>query len=44
MRNQTYAHLQRLSLEFFGRRRTGDLIDDVPWLDRASRRIMEFYL
>ncbi|HEX8199779.1 MAG TPA: ABC transporter ATP-binding protein [Isosphaeraceae bacterium] len=26
LRNQAYAHLQRLSLEFFGGKRTGDLI------------------
>ena len=26
LRNHTYAHLQRLSLEFFGRKRTGDLM------------------
>ena len=26
LRNYTYAHLQRLSLEFFGRKRTGDLM------------------
>ncbi|MBV8074962.1 MAG: ABC transporter ATP-binding protein, partial [Planctomycetaceae bacterium] len=26
LRNQTYAHLQRLSLEFFGGKRTGDLM------------------
>ena len=26
LRNRTYAHLQQLSLEFFGGRRTGDLI------------------
>ena len=26
LRNHTYAHLQRLSLEFFGGKRTGDLI------------------
>ncbi len=26
MRNQTYAHLQKLSLEFFGGKRTGDLM------------------
>jgi len=26
LRNQTYAHLQQLSLEFFGGKRTGDLI------------------
>ena len=26
LRNRTYAHLQRLSLEFFGGKRTGDLI------------------
>lgn len=29
LRNTTYAHLQRLSLEFFGGRRTGDLISRV---------------
>jgi ATP-binding cassette subfamily B protein len=29
LRNQTYAHLQRLSLEFFGGKRTGDLISRV---------------
>ena len=29
MRNQTYAHLQRMSLEFFGGKRTGDLISRV---------------
>ena len=29
LRNATYAHLQRLSLEFFGGRRTGDLISRV---------------
>lgn len=28
-RNETYAHLQRLSLEFFGGQRTGDLITRV---------------
>src|SRR5262249_45060611 len=26
LRNQSYAHLQRLSLEFFGGKRTGDLM------------------
>ena len=26
LRNHTYAHLQRLSLEFFGGKRTGDLM------------------
>ena len=26
LRNETYAHLNRLSLDFFGGRRTGDLI------------------
>ena len=26
LRNETYAHLQRLSLEFFGGKRTGDLM------------------
>jgi ATP-binding cassette, subfamily B, bacterial len=29
LRNDTYAHLQRLSLEFFGGKRTGDLISRV---------------
>jgi ATP-binding cassette, subfamily B, bacterial len=29
LRNETYAHLQRLSLEFFGGKRTGDLIARV---------------
>lgn len=29
LRQRTYAHLQRLSLEFFGGRRTGDLISRV---------------
>ena len=29
LRNRTYAHLQRLSLEFFGGKRTGDLISRV---------------
>jgi ATP-binding cassette subfamily B protein len=29
LRNHTYAHLQRLSLEFFGGKRTGDLISRV---------------
>jgi ATP-binding cassette subfamily B protein len=29
VRNETYAHLQRLSLEFFGGKRTGDLISRV---------------
>ncbi|MFM7843572.1 MAG: ABC transporter transmembrane domain-containing protein [Planctomycetota bacterium] len=29
LRNQTYAHLQKLSLEFFGGQRTGDLISRV---------------
>ncbi len=29
LRNQTYVHLHRLSLEFFGRKRTGDLISRV---------------
>lgn len=29
LRNHTYAHLQRLSLEFFGGQRTGDLISRV---------------
>ena len=29
LRNGTYAHMQRLSLEFFGGRRTGDLISRI---------------
>ena len=29
LRNQTYSHLQKLSLEFFGGQRTGDLISRV---------------
>ena len=29
LRQETYAHLQRLSLEFFGGKRTGDLISRV---------------
>lgn len=29
LRHETYAHLQRLSLEFFGGKRTGDLISRV---------------
>ncbi len=29
LRNETYAHLQRLSLEFFGGKRTGDLISRI---------------
>lgn len=29
LRNDTYAHLQRLSLEFFGGKRTGDLISRI---------------
>ena len=29
LRNQTYAHMQTLSLEFFGGKRTGDLISRV---------------
>jgi ATP-binding cassette subfamily B protein len=29
LRNETYAHLQRLSLEFFGGKRTGDLMSRV---------------
>jgi len=29
LRDQTYAHLQKLSLEFFGGKRTGDLISRV---------------
>lgn len=29
LRNETYAHMQRLSLTFFGKRRTGDLISRI---------------
>ena len=29
LRNQTYSHLQRLSLEFFGGKRTGDLMSRI---------------
>jgi ATP-binding cassette subfamily B protein len=29
LRNETYNHLQRLSLEFFGGKRTGDLISRI---------------
>ena len=29
LRNETYAHLTRLSLTFFGKRRTGDLISRI---------------
>ncbi|HUY32224.1 MAG TPA: ABC transporter ATP-binding protein [Pirellulales bacterium] len=29
LRNETYAHMQRLSLEFFGGKRTGDLMSRV---------------
>ena len=29
LRNRTYAHLQRLSLEYFGDKRTGDLISRI---------------
>lgn len=39
LRNQTYAHLQRLSLEFFGGKRTGDLISRI---DTDTDRICYF--
>jgi ATP-binding cassette subfamily B protein len=39
LRNQTYAHLQRLSLEFFGGKRTGDLLSR---LSTDSERICSF--
>jgi len=29
LRNETYAHLQRMSLEFFGTKRTGDLMSRI---------------
>ncbi len=39
LRNQTYSHLQRLSLEFFGGKRTGDLISRI---DTDTDRICYF--
>ena len=39
LRNQTYAHLQRMSLEFFGGKRTGDLISRI---DTDTDRICYF--
>jgi ATP-binding cassette subfamily B protein len=47
LRNQTYAHLQKLSLEFFGGKRTGDLIsrvsDDTQRIcDFISIQLLEF--
>lgn len=39
LRNQTYAHLQRLSLQFFGGKRTGDLLSR---LSTDSERICSF--
>ncbi len=39
LRNTTYAHLQRLSLEFFGRKRTGDLISRIS---NDTERICNF--
>ncbi len=39
LRNQTYAHLQRQSLEFFGGKRTGDLISRI---DTDTDRICYF--
>lgn len=39
LRNRTYEHLQRLSLEFFGGRRTGDLISRVS---NDTERICDF--
>ncbi len=39
LRNRTYEHLQRLSLEFFGGRRTGDLISRVS---TDTERICDF--
>ena len=39
IRNSTYAHLQRLSLEFFGGKRTGDLISRIS---SDSDRICNF--
>lgn len=39
LRNTTYAHLQKLSLEFFGGRRTGDLISRIS---NDTERICNF--
>lgn len=39
LRNQTYQHLQKLSLEFFGGKRTGDLISRVS---TDTQRICDF--
>jgi ATP-binding cassette subfamily B protein len=39
LRNATYAHLQKLSLEFFGGKRTGDLISRVS---SDTQRICDF--
>jgi ATP-binding cassette subfamily B protein len=39
LRNRTYAHLQRLSLEFFGGKRTGDLMSRVG---NDSERLCNF--
>jgi ATP-binding cassette subfamily B protein len=39
LRNETYAHLQRMSLQFFGGKRTGDLISRVS---SDSDRICSF--
>jgi len=39
LRNSTYAHLQRLSLEFFGGKRTGDLISRIS---NDTERICNF--
>jgi ATP-binding cassette, subfamily B, bacterial len=39
LRNATYAHLQKLSLEFFGGKRTGDLISRIS---SDTQRICDF--
>ncbi len=39
LRNATYSHLQRLSLEFFGGKRTGDLISRIS---SDTQRICDF--
>ena len=39
LRNATYAHLQKLSLEFFGGKRTGDLISRIS---NDAQRICDF--
>jgi ATP-binding cassette subfamily B protein len=45
MRNETYAHLQRLSLEYYGGKRTGDLISRISTdTDRISYFLQVYLL